>query len=1164
MPSHFDPMTITCVTIIVLLAAATWVSARRHTSWPWILPAGLAVITLAAWAGAHWRATVMDAQMRHKVVREATGVARAIDPTLAKRLLFTPADQSNPAYRRICGQMQNYSRYAGLRSLYSMAVRDGGIVFGPEGLARDDPMASPPGEPFEEPSASDWEVFRTRTPAAFGPVTDEYGTFISGLAPVLDPRSGEVLLVVGVDLPAEQWLARIAAGRWHALLVAIIPAAILVAGVTLLRWRDLRGTVPEGWWSRNIEAMLTGVMCLIITAIAAIAANDIEQRTNTDDFSRLAEARSQIVKDAFHDVTREIATLSKYFEQSEFISADEFHGFAASAAASHGIHSLTWVPVVPAVERGRFEAQMNCHGMERFFIFAQDEAGQRIAAAPGDVHFPVVYVAPVEGNERMPGFDLGSDPACRSAIERSVQSGLPVSTEPLHLFQETAGGRTVLLLHPVRKTDQDPLAGFAVGALRPQTMLVRAMDCVGQADPYAQISLIDLSGKASVSLAEYPPRDMPDRLVSGTGSNTGVATFPLFIFGSSWAVEVRPGAAFNATHGTRAGPAVVIGGLALSLAAAICVGIQRNRRAGLQDLVRERTRKLEESEQTLRASETKMHAIVQSIQTGLLLIDAQTQTVVEVNPAAERMIGATRDQILGQVCHAFVCAEECADPRQSIDNTERALQTSSGEKRAIIKNATQVDLNGRPHVLESFVDITDRKRMEEELRTAARTDLLTGLANRAVLMDRLSQASRRADTLPDSRFAVLFFDVDRFKIINDSLGHKAGDALLVEIAGRLRQTLLDIKRTAGHLNDALAARLGGDEFVVVLEGIREASDATAAAEMILAQLARPYRLLNREICSSASMGIVISDMAARRAGDILRDADTAMYEAKSAGRGRHMLFDATMRQRAHDRLALESDLRQAMDRNELFMVYQPIVSLESGELESFEALIRWNHPQRGLVAPSDFIPIAEECGLIVAIGDWVLREACAQQARWQAARAGATPPRISVNLSRVQLMLPDLPERISEILESTGTNPAQLHLEITESAIMRDQQLAIRTLRKLRELGLKLDLDDFGTGYSSLASLHLFPLDVLKIDRSFVANIGRGRDFAALVHAVSQLARNMGIAVVAEGIETPDQLQMLQALDCQFGQGYLFAKPLPADRAINFSIDLAALTRVAA
>jgi EAL domain-containing protein (putative c-di-GMP-specific phosphodiesterase class I) len=200
----------------------------------------------------------------------------------------------------------------------------------------------------------------------------------------------------------------------------------------------------------------------------------------------------------------------------------------------------------------------------------------------------------------------------------------------------------------------------------------------------------------------------------------------------------------------------------------------------------------------------------------------------------------------------------------------------------------------------------------------------------------------------------------------------------------------------------------------------------------------------------------------------------------------------------------------------------------------------------------------------VPIGDWVHREACAQQARWQAARAGATPPRISVNLSRVQLMLPDLPGRISEILESTGTNPAQLHLEITESAIMRDQQLAIRTLRKLRELGLKLDLDDFGTGYSSLASLHLFPLDVLKIDRSFVANIGRGRDFAALVHAVSQLARNLGIAVVAEGIETPDQLQMLQALDCQFGQGYLFSKPLPADRAMNFSIDLASLSRAAA
>ena len=538
-------------------------------------------------------------------------------------------------------------------------------------------------------------------------------------------------------------------------------------------------------------------------------------------------------------------------------------------------------------------------------------------------------------------------------------------------------------------------------------------------------------------------------------------------------------------------------------------------------------------------------------------------------PAAQRMIGTGRDAIIGRMCHSFICLAECGrcpitDLHQTVENSELTLLTIGGGKRAIIKNATLVELNGRPHILESFIDITERKRMEEELRTAARTDRLTGLANRAMLTDQLEQAIRRTHCVEGCCFAALFFDMDRFKVINDSLGHRAGDALLIEVADRLRQALAEIEQTGGNAGVTLAARLGGDEFVVVLEDVSGLDEATAAAEAILTRLASPYHLLGRDVYSTASMGIVMSDMAAQRAEDILRDADTAMYEAKTAGRGRHVLFDATLRQRAHDRLAMESDLRQALDLGQLHLVYQPIVSLEDGSLESFEALPRWRHPQRGLVSPVDFIPIAEECGLIVAIGEWVLREACRQQAQWHRSQGGPAAPCVSVNLSRVQLMLPDLPERIGRILEEAGADPSRLHLEITESAIMRDQDLAIRTLQKLRELGLKLDLDDFGTGYSSLASLHLFPLDVLKIDRSFVANIGRGRDFAALVHAVSQLARNLGIAVVAEGIETVEQLQMLQALDCQFGQGYLFAKPLPPEQAITCRIHLPALAPSAA
>jgi EAL domain-containing protein (putative c-di-GMP-specific phosphodiesterase class I) len=305
---------------------------------------------------------------------------------------------------------------------------------------------------------------------------------------------------------------------------------------------------------------------------------------------------------------------------------------------------------------------------------------------------------------------------------------------------------------------------------------------------------------------------------------------------------------------------------------------------------------------------------------------------------------------------------------------------------------------------------------------------------------------------------------------------------------------------------------------------------------------------------TASIGIVTSALPADSADDLMRDADTAMYEAKLAGRGQYKVFDVSMRQRVQNRLNLENDLRKALDEHQLFLMYQPIVSLQTGEVESFEALVRWRHPQRGLISPGEFIPIAEDCGLILRIGDWVLLNACEQFAEWRQRLGTAAPRSISVNLSRRQLLLPDLPQMIRRVLEQTGMTPGCLHLEVTESATMKDAAAAIKVLHEIKGIGVKLDMDDFGTGYSSLACLHQFPIDVLKIDRSFIANIDRGRDFAALVHAVAQLARNLNIRVVAEGIETADQALILQSLDCEFGQGYLFSKPLPAEEVAQFRI----------
>ena len=464
-------------------------------------------------------------------------------------------------------------------------------------------------------------------------------------------------------------------------------------------------------------------------------------------------------------------------------------------------------------------------------------------------------------------------------------------------------------------------------------------------------------------------------------------------------------------------------------------------------------------------------------------------------------------------------------------------------------------LHGRKHAVVAIDDITARKTLEEDLRVSARTDKLTGLPNRALLCDRLQQAIQRSKRHTDYHYAVLFLDFDRFKTINDSFGHDVGDLLLQEIAQRLQATVRSGDSLSREAREHTTARLGGDEFVVLLDNLASPQDATVVAERLLEDFAEPYQLGPHKVYSTASIGIVTGARPSDSAEDVLRDADTAMYEAKLAGRGRYMVFDASMRQRVQNRLNLENDLRQALESNELFLMYQPIVCLQTGRIESFEALVRWQHSGRGLISPGEFIPIAEDTGLILPIGEWVLREACGQFVQWQESMGDAAPHSMSVNLSRKQLHVPNLIETIQQILTQTKMAPDRLHLEVTESAVMTDGAAAVRVLQAIKALGVKLDMDDFGTGYSSLACLHQFPIDVLKIDRSFVINIDRGRDFAALVHAVAQLARNLNISVIAEGIETVEQLLTLQSLDCEFGQGYLFSKPLLAEQVPQFKVN---------
>ena len=443
--------------------------------------------------------------------------------------------------------------------------------------------------------------------------------------------------------------------------------------------------------------------------------------------------------------------------------------------------------------------------------------------------------------------------------------------------------------------------------------------------------------------------------------------------------------------------------------------------------------------------------------------------------------------------------------------------------------------------------VLERKRMMLELTNAAKRDRLTGLANRALLHDRLTAAIARSARDPEYGFTVMFLDFDRFKLVNDTLGHNVGDLLLRAIADRLRNNLRASDVIARETDGTTVARLGGDEFVAILDGVSAPSLACMIADRLLNALNEPYELGSHLVRSSASIGMVYSAAGYQNADDMLRDADIAMYEAKARGRGRHVSFTIEMRDAIRERLSTENDLREALGTNQLTLSYQPIISLDDRTICGVEALARWRHPTRGVVSPGTFIPIAEETGLILPLSDFILREACEAFMRWQRSTPARPLEFMSVNLSRVQFSDPTLVERTMLVVRDSGMLPHQLLLEVTESQIMQNRDVALRLLAEFRDQGVRLAMDDFGTGYSSLSCLQEFPLDVLKVDRSFVANAKRGRDFAALLHAVVTLADNLGLKVVAEGIEDADQLTLLQALGCAYGQGYLLARPMPED-----------------
>ena len=542
--------------------------------------------------------------------------------------------------------------------------------------------------------------------------------------------------------------------------------------------------------------------------------------------------------------------------------------------------------------------------------------------------------------------------------------------------------------------------------------------------------------------------------------------------------------------------------------------------------------------------------MLDNMQIGVIQTDADGE-ILYANPAVAAMHGYVVAELVGGNLSLF---EESVEVEPSTDSWPRGSTSWASERihkrkdgTALIVRALSDVVSGSAGgtIVTSFEDVTERRRTEDELRErhereslhASLQDPLTGLPNKILLLEFIENALGRSRRIDDYLFAVVVLNLDRFHLVNDGLGHDLGGQLLIAVAERLKPCLRSV--------DAFG-RISGDEFGILLDDLRDVSDALRVADRFERLLAAPFEFEGEEIFTSGRVGIALSATAYQRAEDALRDATLALRRVKSGTTHRHAVFDPVMHRRAHERIQLETDLRWAIQREEFRVFYQPIVSLEHGTISGVEALLRWMHPSRGLLEPSEFLSVAEETGMIVPLGAWVLEQSCRHMRAWQE-RTPQSPLSLSVNMSGKQVSWSDVTRHVRQVLDETGLDGRSLRLEVTETMMMDDADSTLAVLSELKKLEVGLDIDDFGVGYSSLRYLHRFPIDSLKIDRSFITDVDKRHESEEIVRTILLLAKNIGVRVVAEGVETADELALLKDMNCELAQGHLFSKALSHD-----------------
>jgi len=896
----------------------------------------------------------------------------------------------------------------------------------------------------------------------------------------------------------------------------------------------------------DIAAALTLLGGVVIAFALASGLHQADRERARGEFLQRAETNYAAVANSFNDVLVVLQASNSLFAAIGKVERGQFGAFVRPLMQSHPyLDAVVFHRVVEGSGRGGYEAGQ-ARSRPGFRIQARTPDG--IAPAPQrDRYLVAEYIEPMNGNAGLLGYDALSFAPQARAFEQAVESGRPAASWLLPLLLHD-GQLGVVMVMPVYRGGVLPVDAAArrANVLGDTSVVLDVSDLVGRTLGGARLLgragiAIELAGTGENGMrTAFRWDSMGWRAVPAWHGWLGEEIFtvrhPFEVAGQRW--ELRLAARSTDLGGGVAPLAVLVLGCLASFALAAWVRARSLRARHVEALVERRTGDLE---QALTRTNLYLRAIEASANV-VMLVDARKPgyPIEYVNPAFERMRGYTAAEAVGR--RLFDVAEREPDkaPVAELLQAMRERREGHATMRLRCKSGQELyaDVYVAPvwegedtpgHFVITQYDVSTAKRYEAELEVRARYDTLTGLANRALLQDRIEAAIALAG--PNDAVWVAALDLDHFKYVNDTLGHGAGDEMLKAVAGRMQAAV-------GRADTV--ARTGGDEFVLVLPGRADESEAAATVQAVMLALAAPLSLHGQELVMTGSAGLAAWPADGLDGPTLIQHAEVAMYRAKDLGRNAVQFYTPAMNARARERMALETALRSALTQGEFELHYQPQVDLGSGAVVGLEALIRWRHPSLGLVRPDRFINLAEETGLIVPIGAWVLRTACRQSCEWQ--HAGLGPLRIAVNLSARQFAQPGLVRDIQRVLEETGLAPTCLEIELTESLVMEDVEGAIRTMGELKMMGVKLSIDDFGTGYSSLSYLRRFPVDVLKIDRSFVRDIPGSEDDAAMVSAIIELARGLRMRVIAEGVETEAQLDYLKRRGCDEVQGHVYAQ----------------------